>query len=83
MSDPRPDENEDHDLRQLLQAKLPSTGTDHDAAVLQAARNFARSETAAALEARAFSLAISGDLSGRGPAPRDAKILHAPVNLII
>jgi hypothetical protein len=42
MSQPQMDE--DQDLRQLLQTPLPSTSAEHDAAVLQAARNFARSE---------------------------------------
>jgi hypothetical protein len=42
--------DEDQDLRQLLQTHLPSTSADHDAAVLQAARNFARSEASPALE---------------------------------
>ena len=38
-------------------------------------------ETAAALESRAFSIAISGEVSN--PASRDEKVLHAPVNLVI
>ena len=39
-------------------------------------------ETAAALESRAFSLALSGDIANGRPAPRDDKVLHAPVDVM-
>lgn len=40
-------------------------------------------ETAAALESRAFSIAISGELSGGLPREQADKALHAPVDLKI
>lgn len=40
-------------------------------------------ETAAALESRAFSIAISGELSGGNPGAQADKALHAPVDLKI
>jgi hypothetical protein len=40
-------------------------------------------ETAAALESRAFSIAISGELSGGHSSAQADKALHAPVDLKI